>query len=77
MCAVGTRRWSAQYFATLVFPAPAGPVECYFASGNGGNFTFAIPSLDLVVTFTGSNYNSTDSDLPFAILANRILPAVH
>lgn len=24
MCAVGTRRWSAQYLATLVLPAPAG-----------------------------------------------------
>ena len=27
MCAVGTRRWSAQYLATLVLPAPAGPMS--------------------------------------------------
>src|SRR5690606_33563039 len=27
MCAVGIRRWSAQYLATLVLPAPAGPMS--------------------------------------------------
>lgn len=27
MWAVGTRRWSAQYLATLVLPAPAGPIS--------------------------------------------------
>ena len=70
------RDWYGLLWWKRTFPGPAGPVECYFASGNGGNFTFVIPSLDLVVAFTGSNYNSTDSDLPFAILANRILPAM-
>ena len=70
------RDWYGLLWWKRTFPGPTGPVECYFASGNGGNFTFVIPSLDLVVTFTGSNYNSTDSDLPFAILANSVLPAV-
>jgi len=58
------------------FPGPYGPVDSYFASGNGGNFTFVLPTLDLVVAFTGSNYRSSAGDQPFSILANRILLAV-
>ena len=30
-------------------------IEVIYAHGNGGNFTFIIDSLDLVVTFTGRN----------------------
>jgi len=71
------RDWYGFLWWKREFPGPAGPVESYFAFGNGGNFTFVIPALDLVVTFTASNYNSAERDLPFAILANRILPAVH
>jgi len=51
-------------------------VDAFFASGNGGNFVFVLPALELVVTFTGSNYNSDLSDQPFDILANDILSAV-
>jgi CubicO group peptidase (beta-lactamase class C family) len=51
-------------------------VESYFTSGNGGNFVFVFPSLDLVVTFTGSNYDSRAMDQPFQILAERLLPLV-
>jgi CubicO group peptidase (beta-lactamase class C family) len=51
-------------------------VESYFTSGNGGNFVFVFPSLDLVVAFTGSNYNSREMDQPFQILAIRLLPIV-
>jgi CubicO group peptidase (beta-lactamase class C family) len=71
------RDWYGYLWWKRSFPVPNGEVECFFAFGNGGNFTFVIPALDLVVTFTASNYNSTDRDLPFGILANRILPAVH
>ena len=71
------RDWYGFLWWKRELPGPAGPVESYFAFGNGGNFTFVIPALDLVVTFTASNYNSAERDLPFAILANRILPAVH
>jgi CubicO group peptidase (beta-lactamase class C family) len=51
-------------------------VACFFTSGNGGNFIFVMPSLDLVVVFTGSNYNSRLMDQPFRILSDRILPAI-
>lgn len=58
------------------FPRPSGNVDSFFTSGNGGNFIFVVPSLDLVVVFTGSNYNSSLGDQPFTILADRVLPAV-
>ena len=52
-------------------------LECFFTSGNGGNFVFVFPALDLVVAFTGSNYNSDAMNQPFQILDKRVLPAVH
>ena len=58
------------------FTRAAGSAESFFTSGNGGNFIFVIPSLDLVAVFTGSNYNSTRGDQPFEIVANSVLPAV-
>jgi CubicO group peptidase (beta-lactamase class C family) len=58
------------------FSRAGGNVECFFTSGNGGNYIFVVPSLGLVVVFTGSNYNSRLMDQPFGILADRVLPAV-
>jgi CubicO group peptidase (beta-lactamase class C family) len=58
------------------FSHASGNVDSFFTSGNGGNFIFVIPSLDLVVVFTGSNYNSSLGDQPFRILGDRVLPAV-
>jgi CubicO group peptidase (beta-lactamase class C family) len=52
------------------------PVESFFTSGNGGNFIFVFPALDLVAVFTGSNYNSSLGDQPFQIVATYVLPAV-
>ncbi|WP_268978051.1 hypothetical protein [Undibacterium umbellatum] len=40
----------------------------YFAWGNGGQYIFIIPELELVVVFTGETYNSDKSELPFTIL---------
>jgi CubicO group peptidase (beta-lactamase class C family) len=52
-------------------------LESYFTSGNGGNYVFVVPALDLVVMFTGSNYNTDLSQQPFTIMTNGILPAVN
>ena len=51
-------------------------VESFFTSGNGGNFIFVFPALDLVAVFTGSNYNSPLGDQPFQIVRDLLLPAV-
>ena len=46
-----------------------------FADGNGGQYIFVVPSLDIVAVFTGHNYNSPAAARPFAILGEYILPA--
>jgi len=50
--------------------------ESYFTSGNGGNYIIVIPALDLVVVFTGSNYNSPRGETPFFIMEARLLPVM-
>lgn len=50
-------------------------VDALYAAGNGGNHVFVVPSLDLVVAFTGSNYNSPRSELPHDIMP-RVLAAL-
>ena len=58
------------------FARGSGTVDSYFTSGNGGNFVFVIPALDVVAVFTGSNYNNDNMNQPFWILGDRVLPAV-
>ena len=58
------------------FTHRTGNVEAFFTSGNGGNFIYVLPALDLVVVFTGSNYNSPAMDQPFSIMNSRLLPSV-
>lgn len=48
----------------------------FFAWGNGGNFIFVIPAHQLLVVFTGSNYNSDQGDNPFQILDRYVLGAI-
>jgi CubicO group peptidase (beta-lactamase class C family) len=48
----------------------------FFASGNGGNFIFVIPAHQLIVVFTGSNYNSEQGNKPFEIMDRRIFTAI-
>jgi CubicO group peptidase (beta-lactamase class C family) len=50
-------------------------IDLIYASGNGGQYIFIAPSLDLVAVFTGSNYNDPAAGRPFAILGEYILPA--
>lgn len=50
------------------FTTASGPVEAVFSAGNGGNHVFIVPSLELVVAFTGSNYSTARSDTPMNIL---------
>lgn len=50
-------------------------LESAFTSGNGGNFIFTFPQAELVVAFTGSNYNDPGTDLPF-FLVPRVLAAL-
>jgi CubicO group peptidase (beta-lactamase class C family) len=54
---------------------PTSSREVLFASGNGGQYIMLIESLDLVVVFTGGNYNSWKSKLAFEALAKYIIPA--
>lgn len=50
------------------FPIGATIVDSSFTSGNGGNYIFTFPDLELVVVFTGSNYNDPKGDQPFGIV---------
>jgi CubicO group peptidase (beta-lactamase class C family) len=53
------------------FAHSTGQMQTVFAAGNGGNFIFIVPSRELVVAFTGSNYNNSRSETP-----HRIMPMV-
>lgn len=44
--------------------------------GNGGQFVFVVPDLDVVIVFTGSNYgNIIKQKQPFEIMHRYLLPA--
>jgi CubicO group peptidase (beta-lactamase class C family) len=47
-----------------------------YAGGNGGQYIIVLPALELVVVFTGGNYNSAKAQRPFELLREHILPAV-
>ena len=51
-----------------------GGVPFIAAEGNGGQYIFIVPSYDLVVVFTGRNYDR-DQSVPFRVLDSVILPA--
>ncbi len=50
-------------------------VKAFWASGNGGQYIIIIPALDMVIVFTGGNYNSQLANQPFDLLCSYILPA--
>jgi len=50
-------------------------VETYFARGNGGQYAFVFPSLELVAIFTGSFYNEPESSLAIELVGRYVLTA--
>jgi CubicO group peptidase (beta-lactamase class C family) len=47
-----------------------------YAHGNGGNFIFIIPELELVAAFTGTNFGKREQFIPLQLLSQRIVPAL-
>jgi CubicO group peptidase (beta-lactamase class C family) len=46
------------------------------ARGNGGQYIFVIPELQIVVAITSGNYQSSKSQQPETIFGQYILPAL-
>lgn len=51
-------------------------IEGCWAEGNGGQYIFVFPTLDLVAVFTGGNYNNPLGGQPIGMLINYIIPAM-
>ena len=60
----------------LLVPFRGSDVSAIFAGGNGGQYIFVVPELELVAVFTGGNYNSRRAQRPFQIMNKYILPAI-
>ncbi len=57
--------------------SPRGPVETWFTAGYGGQYMFVVPSLNLVVAFTGHNYeNGPGVDNLFTMMRFDIIDAI-
>ncbi|NVJ69912.1 MAG: serine hydrolase [Alphaproteobacteria bacterium] len=52
------------------------PLSLIYAHGNGGNFIFVVPELNLVAAFTGKNYGKPTQFIPMQILTREIIPAL-
>ena len=51
-------------------------IKAFWAAGNGGNYIFILPSLDMVTVFTGGNYSNILEVQVFGMLINYLIPAV-
>jgi CubicO group peptidase (beta-lactamase class C family) len=52
-------------------------LETFYAAGNGGQFIFVIPKVNMVAVFTGGNYNNMEKTIqPIEMLEKYILPAI-
>ena len=52
------------------------PVDSWSTRGYGGQYIFCIPALNLVVTFTGQNYGTSEAQDPFTLVQEFILPSI-
>jgi CubicO group peptidase (beta-lactamase class C family) len=60
------------------YPYKGRQVHAFFAGGNGGQIFMGIPALDLVIAFTGGNYNDAALFIPQRVFVPQfILPAVN
>jgi CubicO group peptidase (beta-lactamase class C family) len=63
---------------SLEYPYKDRKVHAFFAGGNGGQIFMGIPELDLVIGFTGGNYNDPSLFIPQRVFVPKfILPAVN
>ena len=51
-------------------------IKSHVAKGNGGQFIFVIPDIQMVIVFTGGNYGSSIANQAFKIVSKYVLPAV-
>jgi len=62
---------------SVEYPYKGRTVRAFFAGGNGGQIFMGIPALDLVIGFTGGNYNDPSLFIPQRrFVPDFILPAV-
>jgi CubicO group peptidase (beta-lactamase class C family) len=52
------------------------PLRVVLAAGNGGQYIFIVPELQLVVVFTGGNYAPLNQNQPHAFMRMIILPSM-
>ena len=52
-------------------------IDTFYAAGNGGQFIFIIPEVNMVAVFTGGNYNNMEKTIqPVKMLEKYILPSI-
>ena len=70
--------WYAYLWWNESRPYGDGSMAYYYAQGNGGQYIAVFPELELVVVFTGSNFNSSLTyELPNEMMDDYILPAFY
>jgi CubicO group peptidase (beta-lactamase class C family) len=70
--ALGDSRYGYLWWVNT-FELNGTPVDTFFARGNGGQYAFVFPSLDLVAIFTGSFYNEPESALAIELVGRFVL----
>lgn len=51
-------------------------IKAFWAAGNGGNYIFILPSLNVVTVFTGGNYGTILEVQCFSMLINYLIPSI-